>query len=429
MRIFLNKIIDWLIIIFLFLLPWQTRWIWQLGEINGAPWEYGTYSIYGTEILLWLIVILFAFYKLRHKEFWKKITSTEHFQTHKNYLFFAGGFILFLVIAIWHSRDIWLSYNYVFYLLGALCLFLIITENFSSKFLWAIWSGGVMQGLLAFGQFSNQLIIGNKWLGIATHDPSDLGVAVIEFGNERWLRAYGSFGWPNSLGIYLAVLLILGLVMYLRAEKRWLKILLSLGQVIITIGLVLSFSRTAWLAAASGFILLVVLQIRKSNYLNFLKQIIFISLPIVILFIIFQPLFFTRFNLSDRLEARSVGERISQYIEFQEVFFSHPLLGAGPGAYTLALADLHPQVKAFDLQPVHNIYLLILAEWGIVGAIVWLVVYVFIVGQIGRTNKIFLPVVSVLLIASFFDHWSYTLYTGMVLWWVILGLSVSYRVK
>jgi len=149
----------------------------------------------------------------------------------------------------------------------------------------------------------------------------------------------------------------------------------------------------------------------------------------VILFIIFQPLFFTRFNLSDRLEARSVGERISQYIEFQEVFFSHPWLGAGPGAYTLALADLHPQVKAFDLQPVHNIYLLILAEWGIVGAIVWLVVYVFIVGQIGRTNKIFLPVVSVLLIASFFDHWSYTLYTGMVLWWVILGLSVSYRVK
>jgi len=250
MRIFLSKIIDWLLVVFLFLLPWQTRWIWQQGEINGAPWEYGTYSLYGTEILLWLIIILFAINKFGKKEIWKKVISSAHYQTHKKYLFFAVGFIIFLATSVLLSKNVWLSYNYVFYLLGGLCLFVILSNtvviarskiphfvsgqapqsfclgiatplkglamtSIAFRMAIALWLGGVVQGLLALWQFLAQFVYGNKWLGMATQNPRDLGVAVIEFGDERWLRAYGSFGWPNSLGIYLAVLLVLGVILQL----------------------------------------------------------------------------------------------------------------------------------------------------------------------------------------------------------------------
>src|SRR3990167_11494216 len=61
----LKKIID---VIFpltfyavIFLLPWQTRLIIEQGLINGQPWEYGTISLYATDIV---IMLLAAFYLL-----------------------------------------------------------------------------------------------------------------------------------------------------------------------------------------------------------------------------------------------------------------------------------------------------------------------------------------------------------------------------
>ena len=112
----------------MFLLPWQTRLIWQQGEINGAPWEYGTYSIYATQILLWLIIILFGINRFVNRELWKKITTREHFISHRKYLFGAVGLIVLMIVAVLHSQDVWLSYNYVFNLLGALCVFVILSN-------------------------------------------------------------------------------------------------------------------------------------------------------------------------------------------------------------------------------------------------------------------------------------------------------------
>ena len=52
------KLLEYGLIAFAFLLPWQTRLILQQGAMNGAPWEYGTFSIYFTEFVLWIILAL-----------------------------------------------------------------------------------------------------------------------------------------------------------------------------------------------------------------------------------------------------------------------------------------------------------------------------------------------------------------------------------
>jgi len=61
----LEKTIKILLGFLLFLLPWQTIWIYQEKFLNGAKWEYGTLGLYATEILLWLCALLFIiwFYK------------------------------------------------------------------------------------------------------------------------------------------------------------------------------------------------------------------------------------------------------------------------------------------------------------------------------------------------------------------------------
>jgi len=46
-----------LTLLFVFLIPWQARWISSIGKINGREWEYGTQSLYATEILLGVILV------------------------------------------------------------------------------------------------------------------------------------------------------------------------------------------------------------------------------------------------------------------------------------------------------------------------------------------------------------------------------------
>ena len=482
----MRTVFFWLLSFFLFLLPWQTRWIWRQGEINGVPWEYGTFSIYTTEIIFWLAAIFLLISLWQQQKL--KIAWREK---NRKVSGIIGLLIFYFVFSILHSLSPEISYQYIFHLLEGLavvsCIVILrdnsvipakagiqaseqipdpgsrfgMTSGIAMKV--ALWLGGVVQGIIACWQFFSQNISANKWLGLASHAPQDLGTSVVEFGGERWLRAYGSFGSPNSLGIYLAVCLIVGLIIYNNLhENNWRKILISSGQVIITTGLVLSFSRSAWLAAACGLLFYFLLLIGYPHFssvipakagiqtslsnnrpdsrprsesrtsfrgndklIGFIKQLLIISAPIVCLFIIFQPLFLARFNTENRLEYKSVNERVGQYTEFKKVFSEYPLFGVGPGAYTFTLSKMKPNVNVYELQPTHNIYLLTLAEWGIVGSIFWLVIYGFWSWQIWKNNKIWIPVIFVLLVAGLFDHWSYTLYAGMILWWVIWGLELQ----
>jgi len=438
----IRHLANWLFSFFIFLLPWQTRWIWQQSKINGVPWEYGTFSIYATEIIFWCaaIFLLISLWKQQKLQIvWR--------EKNRKVLGIIGLLIFYFVLSILHSLSPEISYQYIFHLLEGLAVvscFVILSEKsvipvktgiqasawsgMISRFrlIVVLWLGGVVQGIFAFWQFLSQNIAANKWLGLASHVPQDLGASVVEFGGERWLRAYGSFGSPNSLGIYLAVCLVVGLVIYnYLIEDDWRKILISAGQVIITVGLVLSFSRSAWIAATCGIFFYIILNFNKYNLLFFSKQLLIILAPVICLFIIFQPIFLARFNHENRLEYRSVSERVGQYSEFKKVFLEYAWLGVGPGAYTLALSKLNPIASTYELQPAHNIYLLTLAEWGIVGSVMWLVVYGFLGWNLWKNNKMWIPLILVLLIAGSFDHWNYTLYTGSILWWIVWGLGLQ----
>ncbi len=463
----MRAISSWLFFTFLFLLPWQTRWIWQQGEINGAPWEYGTFSIYGTEILLWLAIILFIINFFLKNGFRKRELLNCYIVKLLVVLLVS---VLIIMGIVWNSQSWEISYQFIFRLLEGLAvvsIFVIFgaTKNplnldFKGSFValracpersegmtMALWLGGVAQGLFAFGQFLLQTVPANKWLGLASHAPQDLGASVVEFGGERWLRAYGSFGSPNSLGIYLAVCLVVGLILILSlrgSERRgnpleaerllrhrlWFVLAMTAGQVIITTGLVLSFSRTAWLSALVGIIFLGLFlwkEKSKERIREYFKQLLFIVLPIICLMAIFFPIFFARFNLDNRLEAKSVGERSGQYTEWVAIFKSHPWFGVGPGAYTLALAEKNPSVSTYDLQPVHNIFLLSLVELGIFAWLSLFFILSYLIYKIYRLQPVFLAVIVALFVSGFTDHWLWSMYTGMMLWWVVLALGIRHR--
>lgn len=444
----LKKISTYLTLLFLFLLPWQTRYIWQEGILNQGHWEYGTFSIYATEILLWVILIIFFVQNFLKKQVWVDLYQKR--KTRYSLLFVLG--LLLFSISVGLSDNFWMSYQYVFRLLEALALLAIIlwqsqagiaprqvdrstivadeqAQTLSTVendwYVFALWAGGIIQGGLGVYQFLNQSVFGSKWLGMAPQQAMQGGASVIEFGIERWLRAYGSFGSPNSLGIYLAVLLVLGFILYFQIQARHYKILVSAGQLFISSGLLLSFSRGAWLAALVGIVALGFLIFSKEKGLLplFYKQTSFIALISIFWVIIFFPIFSARFNTHLRLEALSISERASQYAEAISFIKTNPLFGVGPGVFTYALHIKNPNFPYWQYQPVHNIYVLLVVEMGIVSVLFLSVVMTGLLRKIIRNNPVYLPVLLVLLVAGIFDHWLASMFTGTVFWWVVWGLG------
>ena len=139
----LKKIQDYLLMVFLFVLPWQTRYIWHYGEINRGYWEYGTYSIYGTEILLWIIILVFFVRNFLKKEVWSAILKKRNS--------FSLGFLLFLaglVTSTVLSINFDLSYYYIFHVLEAIALLVVlIKDGGNHKFIFALCVGAVVQGI------------------------------------------------------------------------------------------------------------------------------------------------------------------------------------------------------------------------------------------------------------------------------------------
>lgn len=447
----LNKIIEALLAVFLFLLPWQTRLVYAPAFLNGAAWEYGTLSVYATELLLGLIVIL-ALFDLIRRRVWR--TVPEPARARHRLVGFGAAF-LFLLLLIFNSQAPAISAQWVSWLIGgaAAAALLLVYGAGHLKFPVAFWLGGVGQGLFAIYQFFTQEVVANKWLGLAAHTPWQLGDFVIEAGSGRWLRAYGAFGSPNILGGYLAVCLVLGLVMWVRLARPlpgpplcegegaqnplcrggggrgriWSAI--TIGQLIILSGLLFSFSRGAWVAAVAGGLALAVAARQSPDRALFkvllLRQFVFSVALVLVLIIVFKPLFLARFTAAGRLEQKSLASRANQYQEFKQVFSARPLLGVGPGAYTLALYQLDSERPSWRYQPVHNSYLLLAAELGVIGLLLFLLVHWRLWRHIKKHQPLWLAVLVALFASALFDHFWWSLYGGVMMWFVIVGLFTA----
>ncbi len=416
MKIKISHVKFFLLLLLLFIFPWQTRLIYQTAYIGNNFWEYDSLSLYGTEILLGMTILLFLIDKLHggFREQFIKYFNKKRLA--KILIIFLGILSLYLLASTNHA----IAWQYLNWVVYGICLIFIILESQLSfkKLSLYVWGGGLVQAILSIWQFFNQYIPANKWLGMAVQDPHQLGVAVVEFGSERWLRAYGAFGWPNSLGIYLAVIFVLGVILIRQEKDDKYKIWLLIGQTIVLFGLFFSLARGSWLAAVVG---LFVLGFKKYKEKIFWQQIGVYIFTFLILLIIFKPLVFSRLDWNNRLEKMSLSQRISQWSEFQQVFAKNYLVGVGPGNYTIVLHGIYPKHSVGNLKPVHNIFLLFIAEWGILG--VFLLLFLFYNGKI--LNLSFAPL-SVLLVAGLFDHWSVSTFTGLIFFCLVIGLSTKY---
>jgi len=437
----LIKIIEYLFYLFIFLLPWQTRFIYQQGVLNGNNWEYGTFSLYSTELLLGLIflglIILFfakvKSIKLNYKISWLNILV----------LVFLAYSLLSLIWSV-NKEITW--YKWLL-LVDAVAVFFIIRGlklNFK-KIAHSFVLAGLVQSGLAIYQFLTQSIGANKWLGISAQLVGQGGVSVVE-GAGRWLRAYGSWSHPNMLGGWLVVCLFFLIALLFQYHREnyqppWRVSKALIGRavwlfgslVIISYALLLTFSRSAWLGLIVGLLMiwLFLWQRKAKPQLKFFGKVNFILILVLVMFVVnYSGLLYSRLNTGSRLEAQSVAERQVGWQQAIEIIKDSPFLGVGLGGYTQALYDNDSTRPAWEYQPVHNLDLLILAELGIIG---WLLLTIIVLGVVYQGLKkmfptselsklLILATVMALLIIGLFDHYLWSFYSGLILAAIVLGL-------
>ena len=267
--------------------------------------------------------------------------------------------------------------------------------------------------LLAIWQFLIQSTVGGVfyYLGERSFNPSTPGIALANFFRESVMRPYSVFPHPNVLAGYILVSLLL---LWPSVKESFLmKTVLALG--IVTI--VISFSRIIWLTTV---LIILFYCFKKANLLKKLSFFILISL-------IFSSLFFAFsgcLTLSCEDLPKTVFERIILDESAAGIFSQSPIIGAGLGNFIINLRQSFPSI--WYLQPVHNIFLLVLAETGLIG-IMMFYYFLFLAFRNLKYHKEIHLLVTIIAICflGIGDHYWLTLQQTQLLFAIVLGASFS----
>lgn len=423
---FLKKLTEIFLLIFVFLLPWQTKLI-----LYPAVDNFTEISLYLSHCFLILSIITFFVYQLKSKGKLGKAALIWYF---------LGGLEVFVLISFFFAPNKFIAAYHYFILLLAFGLFYLLREGFKraayedsclnrSRAILVFLFSMFLQSILGIYQFLKQSSFSSKFLGLAEHSSQVLGSSVVETTSGRWLRAYGGLDHPNIFaGVLVFVLLFTA---FLLASKKLINsqlekrvvMLLFLGYFLSLTALFFTFSRSAWLAFMAGLIILTTLTFYQKDKLIFkrLLALIFFSAALFILIAIpYQDLVLTRVTASGRLEKISINERQEQIDTAFSVIKKNPIFGVGRGNY-LEVTDNEGNKIATNRQPVHNSFLLIFAESGMFAFLSVLGIFWFFMRQRKR-QALALSLVIALMVLMLLDHWFFSLPFGVLFLFFILGV-------
>ncbi len=270
------------------------------------------------------------------------------------------------------------------------------------------------------------------WQPLVQITPQNSGISVV-FNNAQHLqRIYGLSPHPNLLGGHLAIGVILA-AGFIMIEQHTRRRRLMAAWVIIWIALLLTFSRSAWLAAIGGSAAAVMLLIRGGHLTQFrIKLIARLSgaglIVILVFFVIFQPFLVNRFDVTVvSYEMQAIAERVSTARLAWQIFVAHPATGVGISQSIVVMRDL----AGMPIDWVHNVPLLAAAELGVGGSAL-IATMVIALGAIGAQRWRARSIVQwqalvgggliALIIVMQFDHYVWTSAQGGLLWAWLVGL-------
>ena len=182
---------------------------------------------------------------------------------------------------------------------------------------------------------------------------------------SRFQRATLGFGWPNDLGIFMALGIPLCVYTYETARGRGPRFLALACLGAALLGLVASFSRGSWLAVVASTVVLLVAGQRRFVLRIWLGTLVAVLMIEVV----------TGGAIIGRVTSQIGGsffdQRAALTLAGLLMFQAHPIVGVGPGGFGTALDHYGAQIPwLWDyVGSAHNSYVHMAAETGLVGLI------------------------------------------------------------
>lgn len=241
----------------------------------------------------------------------------------------------------------------------------------------AIGASLMMQSLIALRQFAFQRSLGLQILGEATYIAAP-GNPILFAGDTYILRATGLVNNPNSLAAFLLTGAFLFIVPEWNRRSRivhFLVLSLTLASAFVT------YSRSGWLGYTLSLVLLTAVSRLSPSAIDNLRRQIGVAWLVTIVvigsgFFMSRNVITSRTNPdSNRYETRSVSQRIHQYPYALRTIRDHPFFGVGIGNSSHFARQTLTDAQIDEISAtIHNIPLLIAAEIGIAGGVIWIAV-------------------------------------------------------
>jgi len=422
----------------IFCLPFQTRKI--LYQWGGDFNEWSSVYLYLTDLLI-LSIFLVWFWRKRKERFLKRRITfqfTSLTRGLKNASFWLVIFLIISLISLVQAKNIQLGFYHWFKLLELAGLFFYLKYNFRQLFnlervAQILIASGLVQSFIAFGQYTSQKSLGLRYLFESPLSSETAGVAKIVVEGTKMIRPYGSLPHPNLLAAFFVLSIFCFYFLWLNKKHPFIKNCFLLTVFcLLFFALGLTFSRLViftFLLASLIYFVFTFWRVIQTPDKELFKRITSIFLLFIVLCCLFTvlawPEISSRWSIS--LTEQSVGLRTFYNQTAFSIIKEHPWLGIGLGNFVWEIREMLRLLSAWLHQPVHNIYLLIASETGLIGLIIFLF---FIFRLLIQAKKI--PLYLFLILFSFlfiglFDHFFWTLQQGQIMFWLVLGITASYR--
>ncbi len=293
--------------------------------------------------------------------------------------------------------------------------------------LWTIITLGSIQAIIAMIQFSFQHSLGINILGESPLAVSIYGVAKVVSHGTTFIRGYGTLPHPNILGAFLVITALLNLYLLNESQSRINQILLSITAFFTILGLFVTFSRSALLAVGVGFVTWGVITLFRQKSLLFMRKLWILPLAVIFSTGLFFPWLVSRGNIQDQ----SASQRAVYNEAGIQILKNNWVIGTGPGTNMFHMKQkLEYQLEPWDIQPIHNYWLITLSELGIIGLFISIFVlftfYMIIRKSFSRETSgwaiSLLVILTSILTLFWFDHYFYTIWPAKLFLWIMIGV-------
>ncbi|MEO8391694.1 MAG: O-antigen ligase family protein [Chloroflexota bacterium] len=302
----------------------------------------------------------------------------------------------------------------------AVVLAVSIRKNGLQSASWAILIGTTGQGLLAVAQSIHQ---------------GPLGLPLLNESPLLLFSYYRSFGLtinPNNLAGYLVAGFFVSLILIQQRINRHASVILPfVCSLIILCGLLATQSRAAIIGAVVGLTFIGLINLRRLRTFN-RRALLILAVAALVVGVWGSVLFIGNFR--DRFLA--LDQREFWFDDTFAILKESPFIGVGVHNLMLTIGAQHPNDPPTFLRlPVHDAYLMMWAEIGIPGLLLFLSTYLLLIYRSWRSGNAsttilggcFIAIAVIMLFDFYFwnDHRSRTLLLWMAgLWW---GIFLSER--